>query len=121
MSDDLNIRAANVLDLVLIDGIWCCGEKSKPDIFSPYFMDPCEQSLLVREADLKFITSYDWAMLGVKYIIENIKPQEGYSVMATFHTEINMLTGKWFNNDWWDWKPVHITEAWVKVLEKNNE
>ena len=98
---ELNVRAAKALgwkytyqpDRLIIP------EDSVPALGLPGF----HQTVL--ETDLKFTTSYDWAMLGVK---------------KAYEKNADWMLGKWISmmSDLHNMpSPLEITQAWVEVLE----
>lgn len=109
MSDDLNMRAATAL------GWEYMGLPSPTfDVAYSQFKLLEEHAIKLNESkyvnvsSLRFHASYDWAMLGVKAIVELDKPEfEGFYYK--------------FDEDLWGFvnsTPAQITEAWVSVLEE---
>lgn len=100
MADDLNIRAAKAL-----------GWEHYTDHPTTQWMIPCDwarehvKTPTTYDSDLKFTTSYDWAMLGVSKIEDlNIPYGELEAYYSVIHSSKTAT-------------PKEITQAWVEVLE----
>mgnify|MGYP003646103586 CR=1 FL=1 len=95
MNDDLNIRAAKVLGWVYEYGFWrnADGEEYDPEAY-----------------ELKFTTSYDWAMLGVKIISAKALHEKFYD---KFWSQGSTSDTYYI----YEGTPAQITQAWVSVLE----
>ena len=104
MNSKLEIRAAKTLG---------CKEDAREDDWIIFINCPKEMLAMagklthgVGVAELKFTSSYDWAMLGVKEVDKK-------SHMAHFCSELGVLRPEHsFRRS-----PKEITEAWVKTLE----
>ena len=100
MNDDLEIRAAKAL------GWKKCNENGQECRIN------CHNDLDGEHHAgnyFKFTTSYDWAMLGVKKIIENED-----DIIFTYYLRIMIGV----NCTVFTATPAQITQAWVEVLEK---
>ena len=123
---DLNIRAAKVLG-------WKLREWAKIEEFyeAERFLTVHPFKEGVNEVfvkDLKFTTSYDWAMLGVKVAMEKDLPS--FSCALYGITEYDFQTEdpnapkytselEWAMTKWcFTFTPAQITQAWVEVLEE---
>jgi len=118
--DDLNVRAAKCLG-------WSY-QPCKDDCYEAHhgvFYD--NNNKMYAKIDLKFTTSYDWAMLGVKEIAKKSERRIHYNSL------LNELWCDFYDNDDTIYPtffsyilsltPEQITQAWVEVLEqdKTNE
>jgi len=117
---DLNIRACKALG-------WkyqpCADDCDKP--WHGGFIDNDDDFHFKR--DLKFTTSYDWAMLGVKKVIEVDAPSFSCNLYRitkydwqrdepdepNYTSEIEWAMTRWC----FSFTPEQITQAWVEVLE----
>jgi hypothetical protein len=99
---DLNIRAAKALGWVVF--------KERADCFHvPEALNTSVTNNIMPVRTMKFTTSYDWAMLGVKKINDAVVVNEFYDTL-------------WGNIEFGhvlDATPEQITQAWVEVLEND--
>ena len=107
MSDDLNIRAAKVLGCeVTGNGL----TKFSPEMIE---LSGFTGDLWLWPMYLKFDSSYDWAMLGVKKCEEK-------GLLKKLYREIHYILDTGVMHLILSATPAQITQAWVEVLEKNN-
>ena len=118
MNKDLNIRAAKALGCEIINGE---GIANLPDSFQPLLSWP-EKVKLLHYNMLKFTTSYDWAMSGVKDLrgedlgmfinnLATIRGVKGSLAERDTYSLLEVMDSLWLAT------PEQITQAWVEVLE----
>ena len=99
--NDINIRAAKALGCS-IDNVHGVYVGDSP--LNAFYLTSSRQWIKINE--LRFTTSYDWAMLGVKLIPKDRRHQ--------FEEALSKLVPDTY---WmWDATPEQITQAWVEVL-----
>lgn len=105
---DLNIRAAKALG---------CGVAAETHRIIIRNVKPIQDLIggrlvSLNRDQLKFTTSYDWAMLGIKVLCEESEREEFEAYLDNWNCHLG---------DYLFATPAQITEAWVNVLEGANK
>lgn len=122
-----NIRAAKALNME-----FCQSSDGLQVVIRREFaiaLGLCTWTTTISVKDIKFTTSYDWAMLGVK---KYMAVYEDNIHMHLFNLESKIIDVMGPDLDeedkserWgilrWSASPAQITQAWVELLEAENE
>ena len=115
---DTNIRAAKALRWYLSLSMNAGDAWMKDNSSLNYHYDFIDDAY----TELKFTTSYDWAMLGVHHMLKVHKPDGRMAPISAFY---RCMEHKVINDDgetypiaWHAATPEQITLAWLEVLEK---